>query len=203
MGRFEGRRHWLLFVALLVTTLLTVGVGTLGVGLALVTLVQTGSIAAGLSTLLPYVVGVVLLSVLDAVLLVWTVVAALRQLSLPRDDRLAAAAERAEQLPGLRSFGLAERFEPTDEQRREELRRQYVEGEITEAEFERRVREYVENPSDLATEDPTLARVLDEHGRTGERSESTTADDDRDGETTRDPEGRERELATDTESETT
>lgn len=192
MGRFEGRRHWLLFVALLVTTLLTVGVGVLGVGLALVTLLQSGSIAAGVSTLLPYAVGAVLLTMLDGLLLVWTVVAALRQLSLPRDDRLAAAAERAERtVPVLRSLDLAERFEPTDEQRREELRRQYVEGEITEAEFERRVREYVENPSDLATEDPTLARVLaDEDDRSG-----TDGDDGGD--------APEREWATDAESETT
>ncbi len=200
MGRFEGRRHWLLFVALLVTTLLTVGVGTLGVGLALVALLQSGSIAAGLSTLLPYVVGVVVLGLLDAVLLVWTVVAALRRLSLPRDDRLVAVAERVEQLPGLRSLDLAERFEPTDEQRRAELRRQYVEGEITEAEFERRVREHVENPSDLATEDPTLARVLgDGDGRSAARDDAGEGD-----ETTREREqDREREWATDSEGETT
>ncbi len=178
MGRLEGRRHWLLFVALLVTTLLTVGVGTVGVGLALVSLLQTGSIVAGVSTLLPYAVGVVLLSTLDAVLLVWTVVAALRQLSLPRDDRLAAAAERAERtVPVLRSLELAERFEPTDEQRRAELRRQYVDGEITEAEFERRVREYVDDPSDLATEDPTLASVLDDEGTENERSGVRDGDD--------------------------
>ncbi len=39
--------------------------GTLGLGLALVALLQTGSVAAGLSALLPYVVGVVLSSLLD------------------------------------------------------------------------------------------------------------------------------------------
>jgi len=197
MGRLEGRRHWLVFAALLVTTLLTVGIGVVGVGLALVILLETGSLVAGLSTLVPYVAGVVVLGLLDAVLLVWTVVAALRRLSLPRDDRLAAAAERAEALPGLRSLELAERFEPTDEQRRAELRRQYVDGEITEAEFERRVREHVEDPSDLTTEDPTLARVLGDDTETaderadGERArahEETTGEQDR---------GREPEWAVD------
>jgi|APHM01.1.fsa_nt_gi hypothetical protein len=193
MGRFEGRRHWLLFVALLVTTLVTVGVGALGLGVALVALLQSGLVAS-LSAAVPYVVGALVLGLLDATLLVWTVVAALRQLSLPRDDRLAAAAERAERtVPVVRSLDLAERFEPTDEQRREELRQRYVDGEITEAEFERRVREYVEDPSDLATEDPTLSRVLDEDETGSERSGSTDAGD-------RD---RERGWATDTESETT
>ncbi len=162
MSRLEGRRHWLLLAALLVATFLTVGVGTLGGGLALVTLIETGSVAASLSTLLPYAVATVLLGLADVVLLVWTVVAALRRLSVPRDDRLVAAAERVERLPGLRSLDLAERFEPTDEQRRAELRRQYIGGELTEAEFERRVREYVDDPGNLATEDPSLTRTLEE-----------------------------------------
>lgn len=167
----DGRRHWLVFAALLVSTLLTVAVGGFGLGVGLLALLETGSLVAALSATLPWAVGALLLLLLDGALLVWTVIEALRRLSLPRDDRIAAAAERAEsQLPLLRDLGLAERFEPTPEQRRQELKAQYVDGEITEAEYERRVREHVEDPGDPPTEDPTLAGVLrdDAEGRSGD-----------------------------------
>lgn len=175
----DGRRHWLAFAALLVSTLLTVAVGGFGLGVGLLALLETGSLVSAIAATLPWAVGALVLLLVDGLLLVWTVIEALRRLSLPRDDRLAAAAERAEsELPLLRDLDLADRFEPTPEERRQELKEQYVAGEITEAEYERRVREYVEDPSDLATEDPTLARVLGDDSYSGTAGETT--DDDRD-----------------------
>jgi hypothetical protein len=189
MSRSDDRRHWLLFVVLLLSTLLTVGVGGVGVGVGLLALLETGSLVAALSATLPWAVGTLLLLLVDAGLLVWTVVAAIRRLSLPRDDRLASAAERAEaELPVLRSLSLAERFEPTPEQRRQHLKERYVDGELSEAEFERRVREHVENPSALATEDPLLARVLADDESRSDAPRERDADGERDATRERDAE---------------
>lgn len=159
MSVFDGRRHWLLFGALLISTLLTVAIGGIGAGLGLIALLDAGLLAA-LRVVLPYAVATGVLSLLNGVLFVATVIAALRRLSLPRDDRLARLAARAERtLPGLRSLGLAERFEPTPAERRERLKRRYVEGDMSEAEFEHRVREHVDDPG-AVTDDPLLSQAL-------------------------------------------
>ncbi|PSQ38891.1 hypothetical protein BRD13_05320 [Halobacteriales archaeon SW_5_70_135] len=162
MSLFDGRRHRVLAVATVTSTLLTVAVGGYGLGVGLLALLSTGSLVAALSALLPWAVGTVVLSLVTALFSVWTVAAALRRFSLPTDDRLAALARRAEaDVPGLRSLGLAERFEPTPEERRRRLKQAYVDGELTEAEFERAVREHVDPDRITPTEDPLLAAALD------------------------------------------
>ena len=95
---------------------------------------------------------VVALLALSGVGLLWVIV---RSASLPRSDRIGALAKRAErEYPPLRALGLADLFTPPEpsadeqaEQALAELKRQYVDGEITEAEFERKVGRLVANDS--------------------------------------------------------
>lgn len=95
---------------------------------------------------------VVALSALSGVGLLWVIV---RNAALPRSDRIGTLAERAErEYPPLRGLGLADYLTPpepsADEQADQalaELKRQYVDGEITEAEFERKVDRLVANDS--------------------------------------------------------
>lgn len=90
-----------------------------------------------------------------------------RNATLPRSERLGGLAARAEEeYPPLRAVGLAELLSPpspTAEEREEEalaaLKRQYVDGEITEAEFERKVDRLV------ATESVDEARAERERER--------------------------------------
>jgi len=174
MSPFDGRRHRMLAAATLVSTLLTVAVGGYGLGVGLLALLSSGSLVPALSALLPWAVGTVVLLLVDVLLVVWTVAAALRRFSLPTDDCLAALARRAEAgVPGLRSLGLAERFEPTPEERRRRLKQAYVDGEITEAEFERAVRDHVDPDRVTPTEDPLLAEALDEETAAGDAPERT------------------------------
>lgn len=99
---------------------------------------------------------------------VWALV---RAASLPRSDRLAAIAEWLErEYPPLRAVGLSSALEPPEpsaEERAEdalaELKRQYVAGELTEAEFERKVDRLVANDSiDEARAARERRRVVDE-----------------------------------------
>ncbi|PSQ33687.1 hypothetical protein BRD05_08315 [Halobacteriales archaeon QS_9_70_65] len=79
--------------------------------------------------------------------LIATIVSVLRSRSLPRDDRLVSVVERLErEYPILRQFDVSQRVEPTAEDRRRELKERYVEGDIGDAEFERRMDELMDDP---------------------------------------------------------
>ena len=90
---------------------------------------------------------------------------AVRRASLPESDRLAGAARLLEQVyPPLASVGLSDRLappEPSPEERAERelaaLRRRYVAGELTEAEFERELErlaaEYADDGVDIGALD--------------------------------------------------
>ena len=202
MSPFDGRRHRVLAVATVASILLTVAVGGYGLGVGLLALLSSGSLVAALSALLPWAVGTVVLSLVTALFSVWTVAAALRRFSLPTDDRLAALARRAEAgVPGLRSLGLAERFEPTSEERRQRLKQAYVDGEITEAEFERAVRDHVDPDRVTPTEDPLLAETLDEETAAGDTPERTADPRDESDDPDPDPDAVERTCGTEVEME--
>lgn len=96
----------------------------------------------------PYLVASAFVGMLSFLLLVGLVVAGVRRASLPRDERLARLARLVERHSSeARQVGLAERFEPTTEDRIEELKQQYVEGEITELEYERRLQDLMADDS--------------------------------------------------------
>ncbi|WP_132057689.1 SHOCT domain-containing protein [Halorussus amylolyticus] len=116
-------------------------------------------VLALLDAIVPYLAGAVVVALLSVVLLVSLVVSMIRRASLPRSERLARVARGVERVsPQAREKGLAERFEPTTEERIADLKREYVADEIGELEYERRL-------EDLLDE----RRGSDEHGVRDER----------------------------------
>ncbi|WP_368085878.1 SHOCT domain-containing protein [Halalkalicoccus paucihalophilus] len=162
-GRTPWKMGWLsklglgisLMVLLVSSSLLAVVLGY--VGLVVYSAMMTGTPIVGLliDMTIPYlpVVAVLLtLVVLSGTWFSWSLV---RPASVPKHERLASVASRAErEVPLLGSLGLSDSLappEPTPEERAErtlaELKRQYVDGEIDEREFERRVDRLVSNDS--------------------------------------------------------
>lgn len=67
-------------------------------------------------------------------------------MSVPRDDRLVSLVEWLERhYLILRRFDVSGTVEPTTEDRKQQLKEQYVNGEITDAEFERQVSELMDD----------------------------------------------------------
>ena len=98
------------------------------------------------------VVFLVVLLILSGISMLWVIV---QNASIPRSERITRLLERVEQkYPPLRILGLSDFLSPpklsADEQAEQalaELKQQYVDGEITEAEFERKVDQLVTNES--------------------------------------------------------
>ncbi|PSP55808.1 hypothetical protein BRC82_04300 [Halobacteriales archaeon QS_1_67_19] len=107
----------------------------------------------------PYLVASMLVGLLSFLLLVGLAVAAVRRASVPSDERLAGGARLIERAsPAAREADLAERFEPTVEDRIADLKDAYVAGEVSELEYERRLEGLLEQ-ADLAGE---RSPILDE-----------------------------------------
>lgn len=159
-----GSRHWLYFGGFVVSAILAAATALLGLLEGLAAL--SGGVPAGegfvLATMLgaaaEWVVLTLVLGVVAILFLAGTVVSVLRNASLPRDDRLVSLVEWLErQYPLLRKFDVSGKVEPTTEDRKRQLKEQYVNGEISEAEFERR-----------------LARLMDDRPEGASRSESSS-----------------------------
>lgn len=127
------------------------------VGLVVYSAIETGTPIVGvlLDIAVPYllvVAALLVVTVLSGLGFVWALV---RRASVPRSERLASLARRAErEYPPLETIGLSDSLappEPSTEERTEaalaDLKRQYVDGEISEREFERRVDRLVANDS--------------------------------------------------------
>lgn len=145
-------RHWLYFGGFVVTTILLVGVGLMGI-LDALSVLSGGVAYSGESVLLAmlgeaaeWVVIGLGLALFGAVFLAAAVVSVLRSASLPRDDRLASLVGWLERrYPILRRLDARERVEPTTEDRKRQLKEEYVAGEISEAEFERRMAQLMDD----------------------------------------------------------
>ncbi|NLV11450.1 SHOCT domain-containing protein [Halomicrobium mukohataei] len=143
MSWFSRNRHWLLLALVAVTTVLAVG--TVGVGLVAVLAGLAGG--AGLGAVLGDVALVLSIAALlvaadVAFALAFLVTLARRASlpSLPENDRVADGFERAERLvPPLSRLGLADRFAVSTETKRERLKERYVDGDLTEVEYERQL----------------------------------------------------------------
>ena len=156
MGWIRDNLLWISLVALLVFGgLLVVVLGS--VGLVVYTALVTGTpiVDTLLDVALPTLAitaGLLVATVFAGVGFAWALVS---RVSLPRGERLAALAERAErEYPPLRMAGLSGLLSPpapSSKERAEdalaELKRRYVEGELDEREFERRVDRLVANES--------------------------------------------------------
>lgn len=147
-------RRWLYFGAFVVSGLLLVVVALLGLLDALSVLANPQYYAGELLVLAmvadaaEWVVAAVALSLIAALFLLAAVVSVLRDASIPRSDGLARTVESLEsRVPALRRFDVSERVEPTAADRRERLKEQYVEGELSDEEFEAELERLVDDGS--------------------------------------------------------
>ncbi|WP_115864920.1 SHOCT domain-containing protein [Halorussus litoreus] len=144
MGLRDDTRVTLLLAGLVLSLFALVGVVAFGM-LAVVSAVLappagTPLLVALLNAVVPYALAGAFFGMLSLLLLIWTTAAAVRRASMPRSERLASLARTAERHSSeARELGLAERFEPTTEERIEALKAEYVDGEITEYEYEQRL----------------------------------------------------------------
>lgn len=164
-------RHWLYFGGFVITGILLVGVGLLGVVDALSVL--SGGTTYGEEFVLIAMLGeaaewvflALVLGLFAAVFLLAAAVSVLRSASLPRDDRLVAVVERLErEYPLLRQFDVKRTVEPTKDDRKRRLKERYVSGEISEATFERELAQLLDETDSEAesrSEDETSVEIRD------------------------------------------
>jgi len=139
-------RHWLLFAATVLSGLSTVGVAGIGVLATVSVLVTGGSL---LLTVGAFLLGTLLLGGLTLVFaaaLLSTLATRASLPSVPRNQRAAnvlAGLEAA--VPPLGRLGLADRLEPTLEDRRAALKQRYVDGELSEHQFETALSDLLES----------------------------------------------------------
>lgn len=172
MSLLKSKSLWAsLLGVVLAGGLLLLAVGYLGLVVYAGLMSGTPIVEVLLDVAVPALVGIALLLVLLAVsgvALLWVLV---RNASLPQSDRVAGLLSRLErEYPPLRLLGLSELLappEPSADERAEralaDLKRQYVDGEITDAEFERRVDRLVATESiDEVRAARERERVVDE-----------------------------------------
>lgn len=147
-------RHRLYFGGFVITGILLIGVGLLGVLDALSVL--SGDVSYSTEFVLLAMLGEaaewvaigLVLGLFAVLFLVAAVVSVLRSASLPRDDRLVSLVKWLEQkYPLLRQFDVAKKVEPTVEDQKRRLKEQYVTGEISEETFEREMAELMDHGS--------------------------------------------------------
>jgi len=130
-------RHWLLFAATVLSGLSTVSVALVGVLATVSVLVTGGSLVP---TIGAFLLATLLLSGLTLVCgvgLLSTLANRTSLPSMPRNQRVANVFHGLEAaVPPLRRLGLADRLEPTLEERRATLTQRYVDGELSEHQFE-------------------------------------------------------------------
>ncbi|MFC7249721.1 hypothetical protein ACFQJ5_07715 [Halomicroarcula sp. GCM10025324] len=157
MSLVADNRLPLLFSGVVLTTVGAVGLGVVGVLATLSTLVTGGSI---LAPAVITVLGPLLLLGLDVVFAVALLRELRRRATLPKHQRLASVLRRLERvLPPLSALGLADRFEPpapTSDERRAQIARRYVDGDLSEAELERELQALLESESTAADEPPVV-----------------------------------------------
>jgi uncharacterized membrane protein len=154
---FSRNAHWLLLALVAVTTVLAAG--TVGVGLfaVLAGLAGGASLGAVLSDAALVLLIAAFLVAADLAFAVGFLVTLARRASLPslpENDRVANGFARAERVvPPLARLGLSDRFAVSQATKRERLKRRYVEGDLTETEYERRVREILDEEREVSVSD--------------------------------------------------
>lgn len=159
-------RHWLYFGGFVITGTLLVGVGLMGLVDALSVLSGGPSysgelvLLAMLGEAAEWVLIGFVLGLIAVVFLAATVISIIRTASLPRDDRLVALVEWLERkYPVLRRFEVSKTVEPTTEDRKRQIKEQYIDGEISDEEFERKMEQ-------LMTDTPSKKNVRSGDSRT-------------------------------------
>ncbi|RLM44580.1 SHOCT domain-containing protein [Haloarcula sp. Atlit-47R] len=167
MNWVRDNRLLLLFAAVVLTTLGAVGLGIVGVVATVGALLGGGAVV---QTVAGFLLGTLLLVGVDIVFSVALVRALARRASVPKSQRVADGLARLEAVvPPLASFSLSDVFappEPTVEERHEALTRRYVEGELSEAEYERELRTLLDEDEDPGREPQDAAGIETDLSRT-------------------------------------
>jgi len=149
----KDNRLLLLFAAVVLTTLGAVGLGIVGVVATVGALLGGGAVV---QTFGAFLLGTLLVVGVDIVFSVVLIRALARRASVPKSQRVAGGLARLESVvPPLASLGLSDVFappEPTVEERHEALTRRYVEGELSEAEYERELQALLGEAEDPGSE---------------------------------------------------
>ncbi len=168
MGLVDDSRVTVFLGGFLLSLLALVGVTALGAFAVLSALLDpaagTPLLVAMLEAAAPFVAVVAMLGFVSLLLLVGLVVTAVRSASTPRSDRLARLARIVERYSSdARDLGLSEKLEPTTEDRIDQLKQRYVEGELTELEYEQRLQDL------MGDDDVSDERIRRERERTDRR----------------------------------
>lgn len=140
MSWLQRNLPWLLLAFVVIFSLSLAGVVGVGILVVFAGLLGGASIAATLGNASLFLGAAVVLAALDVATLLAFVITVIRRARLPKSERLSETFARMENLvPPLRALELSERFEPPIEERKARIEEQYVEGEIGELEFERRL----------------------------------------------------------------
>lgn len=135
-------RPWLLLALAVVFAPVAMGLVTASV-VSLFAAALGGASAAALLVDAATVAAVLIAAVVvEALLLAGAAVSVVRRASFPTSDRLSTVFSRLEWfLPPLRDLALSRRFAPSLAEREAAVKRRYVDGDLTEAAFEREMRD--------------------------------------------------------------
>ena len=137
MSWLSDNRHWLLFAATVLSGLSTVGVAIVGVLTTLSVLLTGGSLVVTVGAFLLATLLLCGLTLVFAAGLFSTLAGRASLPSVPQSRRAASVLSGLEAaVPPLRRLGLADRLQPSLEDRRATAKERYVDGELSEREFE-------------------------------------------------------------------
>lgn len=163
MSWLADNRHWLLFAATVLSGLSTVGVALVGVLATVSTLVSGGSLVL---TAGGFLLGTLLLAGLTLVFtaaLLSTLAERVSLPSVPRSQRAANVFHGLEAaIPPLRRLGLGDRLEPSVEERRAALTERYVDGDLSEHQFESALDDLLDGEGEQRAPDVETPVELDE-----------------------------------------
>lgn len=161
-------RHWLYFGGFVITGILLIGATLMGIVDGLSAL--SGSVPTSEEFILLAILGaaaewvmiVLVLGLVAMGFLAATVISVLRTAALPRDDRLVSIVEWVERrYPVLRRFDVTEKVSPTTEDRRQQLKDQYISGEISDAEFEREMGQLMDDAASTEKSQPGTETTIE------------------------------------------
>jgi len=180
---FDRNRHWILLALVAVTTVLavgTVGVGLLSVLAGLASGAGIGAVLGDAALVLLIAATLVAADLAFAIAFLVTVtrrVSGPALPSLPESERLSNALDRAERtFPSLARFGLSDRLALSAETKRERLKQRYVNDELTQIEYERKLDALLADESDTDVDRSTVDN-LDAGPAAGGDDETATTDE--------------------------
>jgi len=156
-------RHWLLFAATVLSGLSAVGIAVVGVLATVSVLLTGGSVVLTAGGFLLATLVLCGLALVFAAALLSTLASRASLPAVPRNQRAANVLSGLEAaVPPLRQLGLADRVEPTLEDRQNALEERYVEGDLSEHQFETALADLLEEEDRRVPEGETPADLREE-----------------------------------------